>query len=457
VITDASTTTTKPAIPLRWVLIIWLFVLSAIGYLDRVNISIAGSSIVREFHLSNIQLGWLFSAFLVGYALFQAPGGMLSDRFGPRAVLTLGVIWWGIFTSLITFVSASMGGLILLLVAIRFLLGTGEAVVYPASNCIVASWIPSSERGFANGLIFSGVGLGAAISPPLITYLMVNYGWRASFWVSALIGLVAGFVWFLIARDKPAQHKWLDPQEAEFIREGLPPTHRKSAAKLPWSSIVGNPHILMVTGAYFTFGYSAYLFFSWFFIYLNTVRGLDLRRSAYFSMLPFAAMAIGSTFGGIISDRITRNKGKRLGRCGLAAFGLFFAGVFLALGTQVASAQFASLVLAAGAGSLYLSQSSFWSVSADMGGKSAGSVSGFMNMGCQIGGALTASATAYIAANMGWTASFLVAAVLCIVGAFLWLFVQPEAQLGVAASVPQGTSDDEEVRRSTSRLGVDVS
>ena len=415
---------------IRWVLIFWMFVVSAIAYLDRVNISIAGHTIAEEFHLTNVELGWVFSAFVLGYALFQAPGGRISDRIGPRAVLTIGVIWWGVFTTLITFLPAGMTGLLVLLIGIRFSLGIGEAVVYPASNCVVAAWIPSSERGIANGFIFAGVGFGAGITPPLITYIMLHQGWRWSFWVSAALGIVAGGIWYIVARDAPARHPWITKEEIAHIQAGLLQSDSAAgAARLPWSAILSNRHILAVTFSYFAYGYAAYIFFSWFFIYLSTVRGLNLRDSSYYTMLPFLAMAVCSPLGGWISDRLTKRYGKRLGRCSLAAFGIGLCAVFIALATQVSSAQLASVVLAGGAGALYLSQSSFWSVSADLGGKSAGSVSGIMNMGGQFGGALTASLTPAIAKQYGWTTSFLVAAGFCAVGALAWFLVNPEPEL----------------------------
>jgi len=202
----------------RWLLIGWLFVISAIAYLDRVNISIAGQFLQKELRLSDTQLGWVFSAFVLGYALFQAPGGRISDRIGPRYVLTIGVIWWGVFTTLITLLPAGLSGLLALLIGIRFALGIGEAVVYPASNCVVAAWIPSTERGIANGFIFAGVGVCAGITPPLITYIMLNYGWRWSFWVSAALGLVAGGIWCIVARDTPGRHPWITKDEAAYIQ-----------------------------------------------------------------------------------------------------------------------------------------------------------------------------------------------------------------------------------------------
>jgi len=146
-------------------------------------------------------------------------------------------------------------------------------------------------------------------------------------------------------------------------------------------------------------------------------------------MLPFIAMATGSIVGGRISDILTRRYGNRIGRCGVAVAGIALAAVFIASGTQVESARLASVVLAGGVGALYLSQRSFWSVTADMAGASAGSVSGVMNMGGQIGGIVTASLTPLIAHQFNWTASFLVAAALCAVGSLAWLVVDPEVDL----------------------------
>jgi len=411
----------------RWILVGWMFVISAIAYLDRVNLSIAGQAIEKEFHFTDIQLGYVLSAFVLGYAIFQAPGGRIADRFGPRRVLALGVVWWAVFTVGITLLSAPFTALLATLIGIRFALGLGEAVVYPSTNCVVSAWIPSAERGIANGIIFAGVGFGAGVTPRLVVYFLEHGGWRTSFWASAAIGLAAGGIWFVIARDRPRGHPWVSAAEVDHIEAGLSKENPKlGPAKMNWSAIFSHRDVLAVAFAYFTFGYTAYIFLSWFFIYLNKVRGLDLKSSSYYSMLPFLAMAAGSTFGGWLSDTITKKRGKRAGRCYLASIAVALAAVFVALGTQVESARLASVVLALGAGTLYIAQSSFWSVSADIGKSSAGSVSGVMNMGAQIGGALTSSLTPWIAKEYGWTASFLVASVLCLAGSLTWLAVDPD-------------------------------
>jgi len=424
-------TSSEPRSGIRWLLVFWLFTISAIAYLDRVNMSIAGQAMAKEFHLTTIQLGSVLSAFVAGYALFQAPAGRIADRLGPRAVLLFGVVWWAIFTSLITFISPGLTGLLGAVIATRFLLGVGEAVMYPASNCIVSAWIPVPERGMANGIIFAGVGFGAGLAPPLITYVMVQHGWRSSFWVSALLGLIVGLVWYVIARDKPAGHPWVSAGEVNYIRAGIPQKQIGSRApQLSWAEIIKNHDVQALTFSYFTYGYAVYIFFSWFFIYLNSARGLNLKQSSYYTMLPFIAMAVCSPIGGWLSDIITKSVGKRAGRCTLAAVSMVLCAIFLVAGTQVRSVPFAVVVLAGGAGALYLSQSSFWSVSADIGGTSAGAVSGVMNMGCQIGGAISSYLTAVIATKIGWTAAFLVAAALVLAGGAAWLLVYSAGDTG---------------------------
>jgi MFS transporter, ACS family, glucarate transporter len=433
--------TARSTTRVRWFLVFWLFVLSAVSYLDRVNISIAAGSIASAYNLTDVQLGSVFSAMLWGYALFQTIAGRLADRFGARRTLTAGVLWWGVFTALTAAVPTAIANAVLVLVLIRFLLGAGEAVIYPSANQFISRWIPVRERGIANGWIFAGVGAGAGLTPPLITFLMIRYGWRFSFLVCSVIGFVVSAVWFAVARDTPQEHPDVSQEELALIESGLTlpsagedwsrkeTTAQPARALVPWRRVFRSKEVWAVTLSYFCYGYVAWIFFSWFFRYLAKVRGLDLRTSAFYTMLPFIAMLIACLLGGTLNDRLTKWKGPRVGRCVLAAFAIALAGVFLALGSQVNNAGLASVVLAGGAGALYLSQSSFWSLTADIAGPSSGSVSGFMNMGGQVGAAITASLTPWIATRYGWTASFLVAAALCAVGAAAWLVVDPQNYL----------------------------
>jgi ACS family glucarate transporter-like MFS transporter len=266
---------------------------------------------------------------------------------------------------------------------------------------------------------------------------MVHYGWRASFIASAVLGLIAGAVWYFIARDKPSQHPWVNQAELAHIETGLP-QRGEAKSRQPWTKILSNSNVWAVSASYFTYGYTAYIFFSWFFIYLNKVRGQDLKHSAVFTMIQYLSMAAGSLLGGWVGDRISRSYGKRAGRCYVACVALAACGGLIALGMQATNAAVASIILACGAGALYLSQSAFWSISADIGKASAGSVSGFMNMCNQFAGALTASLTPWIAIRFGWSASFFTAAVLCELGALAWLFVRPEGSSKLPDGLPIG-------------------
>jgi ACS family glucarate transporter-like MFS transporter len=432
---------------IRWLLIGWLFILSAVAFLDRVNLSVAGTRLAADYHLSDVQFGLLSTVFLLGYALLQTPAGWLADRFGPRRVLAGGVIWWGIFTALTALVPTSLRNPLLLLLLARVLLGAGEAVMYPCANQFVAHWIPTQERGLANGLIFAGVGVGSAASPPLITYIMIHYGWRFSFWICAILGLAAGLIWFLASRDTPDGHPMVSASELTLIRGGLAPTSKQSTGDaaiasaqtresrtVPWGKILKHREVWLITLSYFCYGYVAWIFFAWFFIYLARVRGMNLKSSAFYGTLPFVAMALGCALGGLVADFLTRRMSRRTGRCGVAALGLALSGAFLAFGSMVDSAPLASVILAGGAGALYISQSSFWAISADIGGPFSGSVSGFMNMGGQLGGALTASLTPFIAVHFGWTTSFLVAAALALLSSAAWLVVDPDRPLALVTS-----------------------
>ncbi|HZY71689.1 MAG TPA: MFS transporter [Edaphobacter sp.] len=422
---------------MRSLLIFWLFLLSAVAYLDRTNISIAGAHISQEFGLGNVRLGWVFSAFLVGYAASQVLGGWLATRFGPRRVLTFGVMWWGVFTAMTAAISPRIGGALALLIVIRFSLGVGEAVIYPASNQFVANWIPVEERGRANGWIFAGVGAGAGLTPPLLTWIILHYGWRASFWFSAVVGVIAGLIWYLMARDTPEEHPAVSAAELAHIQQGIA-IGRSQAESVPdkahapsisWARLFRSREVLALTLSYFSFGYVAWIFFAWFYIYLAEARGLDLKSSALYAMLPFLGMTVASPTGGMANDWISRRYGLRLGRCGTGAVSLALAGVLLWFGPVIASAQLASVMLAAGAGVLYFAQSSYWSVTADIAGRQSGVMSGIVNMGAQIGAAVTASLTPVVAARMGWSASFRISAALALIGAVAWLVVDPGRSL----------------------------
>ena len=420
---------------IRYLLIMLIFVVSAVVYIDRSNISIAGTYLAQDYHISKIQLGWVFSAFLLGYAAFQIPAGWVVGKLGPRRTLTLGLIWWSVLSVATALVPPTMSGALWVLIAVRFILGLGESVAYPSSNQFIAAWFPTHERGKANGWVFGGVGFGSGSAPPLVAFIVYNYGWHSVFYVSAVIGLIIAAIWYKAARDTPAEHPKVTAEEKAHILADMPLKVEGVMPAVPWLKIFTSMDVWGVTLAYIAFGYVAFIFHTWFFIYLKDGRGLDLKSSALFGMLPFIAMTSCCLIGGVISDWLVKHYGQYTGRSLFGAFTLVLAGLFLIVGSHAQDTTIAVLVLAGGAGALYLGQATYWAVAADYGGPYTGVISGLVNMGGQIAGAATASLTPLFAQLYGWESAFYIAAGVSFVCAVPWFFVNPNRRLHLPEEV----------------------
>ena len=427
-------------IPTRAVLVSWLFLLSAIAFLDRTNLTVAGMQISREYRLDNVRLGWLLSAFLVGYATSQVLAGWLAVRLGPRRALTLGVLWWGVFTLATAAVPPTARGALWILIAIRLALGIGEAIIYPTSNQFVARWIPVSERGRVNGVIFAGVGAGSMLTPPILTVIIVAV-WLAS-WVLVQRGgrdnCRSGLV-----RDCARHSRRASLGVARRARHhscGDPRGRFSEAADSlgrHCSQPVDDPADICLL--------------------LLRIHRVDLPWVVFPLYGAGASHELESQCA-LLDDSVCcddhvlshRRRAVRLacktlwaahrpGRSSLCRPPL--CGGLLIAGSHAASATLAALTLAAGVGGLYISQSSYWSVTADIAGRNAGVVSSIMNTGAQIGGAVTTTLTPWLAERFGWWAGFLAAALLAFAGAFAWLGVNPEIQLSALPESSDSAAD----------------
>jgi ACS family glucarate transporter-like MFS transporter len=327
-----------------------------------------------------------------------------------------------------------------MLIAVRFALGVGEAIIYPTSNQFVARWIPLTERGRVNGVIFAGVGAGSAVTPPLLTAIILVYGWRSGFWFCSAIGVVGGIVWYVIARDTPGEHPWVSDGELNSIRAGIL-EDRSPKPPIPWAAVVRSRSMFLLTFAAFCFGYIAWIFLGWFYLYMAQARHLDLKASALYSMIPFLAMTSFCLIGGVLCDWLVSRYGLRIGRSAPAFVGLVLCGGLLIAGSHAATPTLAAITLAAGVGGLYISQSSYWSVTADIAGRNAGVVSSIMNTGAQIGGAATTTLTPWLAQQFGWSASFLAAALLAFAGALAWLAINPEIPLSTPGQLTESATN----------------
>lgn len=420
----------------RWVILTLLLAISVVTYIDRVNISVTARQMMPALGLTDLQMGEVFSAFVLGYALCQIPGGWLGDRWGPRKVLTLAVIWWSLFTALTavaaTLPTAGLLGVLGSLMLVRFLIGAGEAAALPNFNRAIANWLPPSERGLGIGITIGGLGLGSALTPPLTAWLMVNLGWQAPFYAASLLGLLIAGIWYWYSTDRPAQHPSVNNAEAALI-EGPRTTDQPSLTQaVPWRLFARTPTVWWLVLSYGCLGYVAYIYLSWFYLYLVNVRGFGLLRGALFAASPFVAVTVFCPLGGWATDRLVARLGINRGRAYIGACGMLLAGLSILLGAFAESPFLALGLLSLGAGWLYFTVGAYWSSTVDLSKPHAGTLSGIMNTGANIGGTLSPTVTPWLADQIGWAAALGVAAAIALLGGLLWLGIKPGDGLRVS-------------------------
>lgn len=407
-------------------------------YMDRVAIAQAAPVLRGEFQLSQTDLGLVFTAFTLAYALFQVPGGWLADRFGPRKVLTGIVAYWSVFTML-TAAAWNKGSLI----AIRFLFGMGEAGAFPAATRAFSLWLPATERGIAQGITHSGARLAGALTPPLVALMITQWGWRSAFLIFGALGYVWGAAWYWYYRDRPEEHRKVNDAELAIIRSG-----RKSAApeahpaggdaatshagqleegKVPWRVLLSSSNMWVLCLMYFCYVYSFWIYLTWIPTYLVESRGFGILASGVGAGLPLFAGAVTNTVGGWVSDRLSASRGLRFGRRIPAIAGFLAGAAFIVPGVLTQDPILAVVFLTLAAAGLEFTTGISWAAAIDVGEEHAGTVSAMMNMFGNLGGALSPFLFGLLVDLTGqWELPFLIASVLIVIAALLWLKIDPE-------------------------------
>ena len=412
-----------------------LLVISMVTYVDRVNISIAGKYIMSAYGLTSVDMGKIFSAFVFGYALFHILGGWLGDKFGPRKMLTFALIWWSVSTAVTGLAgelfTATLLGLVGSFMLVRFLIGAGEAASFPNFNRTIAFWMAPGERAFANSLVLGASGLGAAITPPLIGWIMSRYGWRESFYVCGAVGIVVALGWYRYSTDRPEQHPKVSAAELAVIRgEGPGVAQESIGRKVPFKALLRSLNVWMLILSNFLFGYVAYIYLAWFYLYLVDVRGFSILKGSFYGTLPFIAITLMTPIGGALSDRLCRTYGKCWGRRSVVMAGMTLTAICVAVGGRAVNPYFAIFSLSLGAGFLYFSIGSYWAAVIDIAKENAGLLSGMMNTGGSTGGTISPTLTPFIASMFGWSAALDVAAGAAFLGGLIWLFIDASQQVG---------------------------
>jgi MFS family permease len=405
----------------RYKVLAFTTILAIVTYLDRVAISTAAPAVRSEMGLDAIQMGWVFSAFTWAYAVFEIPSGWMGDVMGPRKVLTRIVLWWSAFTA-----ATGAAWNFASLVVARLLFGIGEAGAFPNTSRSFARWFPVAERGAAHGWVFMGTRMGGAITPPLVVALMAAFGWRHTFYLFGVLGVIWAWFWWRWFRDEPSQHPEVNAGELALIeanREVQTERHR-----FDWSALL-SPNLLLVYGMYFTMGYTLYFNLTWLPTYLKDVRGFTLQQAGWLSAVVLFTGGVMTYVGGKLTDHLVRRYGLKIGRS-MAVITLPIAGALLIGAALTDSSIGAAILLAATLGVADLSVSSCWSICHDIGGRHAGIVTGAMNTWGNIGGALSPLVVGYAVGWWdSWIVPFYITAGIYLFGAICTYFVDPRKRV----------------------------
>lgn len=411
-----------------------------LGYVLRMNISMAQQFMVPELGLSDIQVGEIFSAFMLGYFLFQLPAGILGDRKGPRIVMAISFLTWGICTLLTgllpgRWVTGAMAFSSLLI--LRFILGLGEAAMPPLTGRTIANWLPPSERAFSFGLIIAGLTLGAAFAPPLVANLMRSFGWRATFYVTGVVPFVFVLIWWWQFRDNPAIHKSVSPEELAVITSGQQKIDKTERPSSLWKQLK-NRNIAFLCVSYLLESYVLFLFVFWLFKYLVDVRKLSIVNSGWATSLPFIVASVASPSLGYLTDRLSERLGRRRARQMAAVGCLVFAGSLLLVGAGASSIWLTLAAISLSVGFLVSTEACYWTTILDLAGPHAGAAGGLLTMWGNLGGVVSTALMPVLVHWLGWFGALASGSALAVLGAVFWLFIRPESKENTLTAVAGG-------------------
>lgn len=374
-----------------------MFLLSLLLYIDRICISVAKDPIAEELGLTDRTMGWVLSAFALGYALFQIPSGMMADRWGPRRILSSLVGIWSVLTVL-----SGIAWNYLSLLFIRFLFGAGEAGAFPGMSRAVFSWFPLKERGTILGINFSGSRLGAAFALPAVAWLIEWAGWRASFFVLGAVGIAWAIGWWLSFRDKPEEHPWLQAGEKDYIlanRQEL--AHTPNADRLPLRAFLRLRSAWLLIGQYFASNFTFFFALTWLYPHLKKTFQLNPVETGIYALAPFLAGALGNWVAGLAVDKLYEKGMGNASRVIPAVIGFALAAIGMAGNAFANDALTAVVLLSVAIFGADMTLPPSWAFCVDIGKKDSGTVSGAMNMAGNLGSFVTALAFPYLALWLG--------------------------------------------------------
>lgn len=398
----------------RNLILTMLVILGMVTFLDRINISVAGSSIMHDLNLTPAQWGWVQSAFILSYGLLQIPMGAFGDRHGHRKVLALIVLWWSLFTAM----TGMAGGLASLLV-IRFMFGVGEAGSSPCSTGVISRWFKKEEVGKAQGYVWAASRFGGALTPFVVIPVMMWVGWREAFYLLGGLGVVWAIVWYAFYRNPKSE------SEAN-ANEQMNNEQLKASAGVNWKAVLSNRQFWTICIMYFFYAFGSWFFFSWFPTFMELGRGFDKSELTYAVAVPFVMSMIGNITGGYLTDKLTKKYGLKIGRKALGTTSLAISAICMFLAAFIPGKMAVFIFLSLCFGIFDLMLPSAWALCIDLGKKHAGSISGAMNTFGNIGGFCCGILFGYLVQTSGnYNLPLYMISIMLIISAILFAFINP--------------------------------
>ena len=415
-----------------------------VSYMERVNISVAAEVMMPSFGFTKVQMGQIFTSFLIGYAIFQVPGGWLGDKLGPRVTLAASALVWGLATIATALLPTLLGrtfvASFVALWIVRFVLGLGQATTFPVGNRVVRNWMPQGERGIGGATMFLGTASASAATGPLVSSIMLRLGWQRSFYVTAVPAFLIALAWYALARDTPGAHAGVNAAERALIEAEVPPAPTPSLAPelrsqtQPGAELAAAPaatllallrqrNVFLLVLSYTSEGYVLFIFVFWIYIYLVEKRGFSMIRGGWVAALPWLTALALVPFGGLACDWLSARRGRLAGARVVIMVGYGLSGLLLFLAAYAAAPWLSVAALCLSIGCLMGSEAAFWATATLLAVDKVGSLSGVMNTAGIVGGIASTSLMPLLVARFGWLPALGSGAAMALFCVAVWAFI----------------------------------
>ena len=414
---------TKPS-NTRWKILAAIIFCGFTAYVLRTNLSVVGNFMMQDLGITQIQMGWMLSAFIWGYTIFQFPGGILAEIIGPKKTVTLSMIGSTLATilaGLFVFSDISIIYLIGLIMMSRFLIGVSQGPLMPAlGGGVVRRWFPKGSWAFPLGLSSTGLAIGASFTPLIITWIIYYTDWQSSFFIISILGILTAWFWHRYSTDWPNEHPKVNQEELNHI--GEPP--KISPMKWPQvKKVAKDKNVLLLGLSYLCMNYTFYIFFSWIYIYLVNEKGFSLLEGGFFASLPFLAGALGAGLGGLLCDQLQKKYSTSFSHRVPIILGLIPSGIFLILGALTEDPVVAVIYLSLCFGFIEMTEGPYWSSINFVSRKRAQAAGGILNTGGNLGGVISTPLIPILVSKFGWMIALSSGAVFALIGTIFFLMI----------------------------------